>query len=96
MTLLAFEQVGGAQRCLEMSVEYAKERMQFGRPIGSFQAIKHKAADVLLDLESERYFGLDPVGTRIWALLGEGASIGAVVETLAGAKIVVVAELLLL
>ena len=37
---------------------------------------------VLLDLESERYFGLDTVGTRIWALLGEGASIGAVVETL--------------
>src|SRR4029453_15294226 len=37
---LAAEQVGGAQRCLEMSVEYAKLRVQFGRPIGSFQAIK--------------------------------------------------------
>ena len=41
---LAAEQVGGAQRCLDLSVAYAKEREQFGRPIGSFQAIKHKPA----------------------------------------------------
>jgi alkylation response protein AidB-like acyl-CoA dehydrogenase len=51
---LAAEQVGGAQRCLEMSVEYAKNRFQFGRPIGSFQAIKHKCADVLLEIESAK------------------------------------------
>jgi alkylation response protein AidB-like acyl-CoA dehydrogenase len=51
---LAAEQVGGAQRCLEMSVEYAKVRVQFGRPIGSFQAIKHKCADMLLEVESAR------------------------------------------
>ena len=51
---LAAEQVGGAQRCLEMAVEYAKVRVQFGRPIGSFQAIKHKCADMLLDIESAR------------------------------------------
>ena len=51
---LAFEQLGGAQRCLEMSVAYAKERMQFGRPIGSFQAIKHKCADMLIEVESAR------------------------------------------
>jgi alkylation response protein AidB-like acyl-CoA dehydrogenase len=51
---LAAEQVGGAQRCLEMAVAYAKERVQFGRPIGSFQAIKHKCADVLLEVESAR------------------------------------------
>jgi alkylation response protein AidB-like acyl-CoA dehydrogenase len=48
---LAAEQVGGAQRCLEMSVDYAKLRVQFGRPIGSFQAIKHKCADMLLEVE---------------------------------------------
>ena len=53
-TLLAAEQVGGAQRCLDMAVEYAKVRVQFGRPIGSFQAIKHKCADMLLDVESAR------------------------------------------
>jgi len=51
---LAAEQVGGAQRCLDMSVEYAKIRMQFGRPIGSFQAIKHMCADLLLEVESAR------------------------------------------
>src|SRR5699024_7134678 len=44
---LAAEQVGGAQKVLEMAVQYAKDRVQFGRPIGSFQAIKHKCADML-------------------------------------------------
>jgi len=48
---LANEMVGGAQKALEMSVDYAKTRVQFGRPIGSFQAIKHECADVLLDVE---------------------------------------------
>jgi alkylation response protein AidB-like acyl-CoA dehydrogenase len=51
---LAAEQVGGAQRVLDSSVEYAKNRVQFGRPIGSFQAIKHKCADMLLDVESAK------------------------------------------
>jgi alkylation response protein AidB-like acyl-CoA dehydrogenase len=51
---LAAEQVGGAQRVLDMSVEYAKNRIQFGRPIGSFQAIKHKCADMLLEVESAK------------------------------------------
>jgi alkylation response protein AidB-like acyl-CoA dehydrogenase len=51
---LAFEQLGGAQKCLEMSVDYAKSRMQFGRPIGSFQAVKHKCADMLIEVESAR------------------------------------------
>jgi alkylation response protein AidB-like acyl-CoA dehydrogenase len=51
---LAAEQVGGAQRVLEMAVEYAKVRYQFGRPIGSFQAIKHKCADLLLEVESAK------------------------------------------
>ncbi|HWB67052.1 MAG TPA: acyl-CoA dehydrogenase family protein [Mycobacteriales bacterium] len=51
---LAAEQVGGAQACLDMAVEYAKLRVQFGRQIGSFQAIKHKCADMLLDVESAR------------------------------------------
>jgi alkylation response protein AidB-like acyl-CoA dehydrogenase len=51
---LAAEQVGGAQRVLEMAVDYAKVRVQFGRPIGSFQAIKHKCADMLLEVESAK------------------------------------------
>jgi alkylation response protein AidB-like acyl-CoA dehydrogenase len=51
---LAAEQLGGAQRALDMAVEYAKLRHQFGRPIGSFQAIKHRCADLLLEVESLR------------------------------------------
>lgn len=57
----AAEQVGGAQFVLEMAVQYAKDRIQFGRPIGSFQAIKHKCADMLLEVESAKsaaYYGL--------------------------------------
>lgn len=54
VTALAAEQVGGAARALDMAVEYAKLREQFGRPIGSFQAIKHKCADMLLRVESGR------------------------------------------
>ena len=50
--MLANEMVGGLAKVLEMSVEYAKVRVQFGRPIGSFQAIKHKCADMLLEVES--------------------------------------------
>ncbi|WP_405674675.1 acyl-CoA/acyl-ACP dehydrogenase [Streptomyces canus] len=48
---LAAEQAGGARRCLETSAEYARARHQFGRPIGSFQAVKHKCADMLVQVE---------------------------------------------
>ena len=51
---LAAEQLGGAQRALDMAVAYAKVRRQFGRPVGSFQAIKHRCADLLLEVESLR------------------------------------------
>ncbi len=51
---LANEMVGGAQKLLDSAVSYAKMRVQFGRPIGSFQAIKHKLADMLLDVELAR------------------------------------------
>jgi alkylation response protein AidB-like acyl-CoA dehydrogenase len=51
---LAAEQAGGAQHVLDMAVGYAKTRYQFGRPIGSFQAIKHRCADLLADVESAR------------------------------------------
>lgn len=51
---LAAESLGGAQRCLDVSVEYAKNRIQFGRPIGSFQAIKHRATNLLMEVENAR------------------------------------------
>ncbi|MCX4854218.1 acyl-CoA dehydrogenase family protein [Streptomyces canus] len=62
--LLSAEQVGGAAAALDAAVEYAKIREQYGRPIGSFQGIKHKCADMLMEIESARsaaYGGL-------WAL----------------------------
>jgi alkylation response protein AidB-like acyl-CoA dehydrogenase len=48
------EMLGAAQRVLDMTVQYAKDRVQFGRPIGSFQAIKHRCADMLVDVEGMR------------------------------------------
>jgi alkylation response protein AidB-like acyl-CoA dehydrogenase len=71
---LAAEQVGGAQRCLDMAVEYAKQRVQFGRPIGSFQAVKHKCADMLLEVETAKsaaYYAM-------WAAAGESDDLSAV------------------
>ena len=69
--LLAFEQVGGADACLEMALGYAMERYAFGRPIGSFQAIKHKLADVYVAIElarSNAYYGA-------WALSADAAEL---------------------
>jgi len=56
----AAEMLGSASRALEMAVEYAKDRVQFGRPIGSFQAVKHRCADMLVDVEGMR-------STALWA-----------------------------
>jgi alkylation response protein AidB-like acyl-CoA dehydrogenase len=53
-TAIAAEEVGGAQRVLESSVDYATNRIQYGRPIGSFQAIKHKCADMLVAVETAK------------------------------------------
>ncbi|MCH7644644.1 MAG: acyl-CoA/acyl-ACP dehydrogenase [Myxococcales bacterium] len=51
---LTAEQLGGAQRVLDMATDYAKTRFQFGRPIGSFQVIKHQCADMLVEVEFAR------------------------------------------
>jgi alkylation response protein AidB-like acyl-CoA dehydrogenase len=51
---LAAELVGGMQRTLDMTVEYAKVRKQFGKPIGSYQAVQHQCADMYLETESAR------------------------------------------
>jgi alkylation response protein AidB-like acyl-CoA dehydrogenase len=52
--LLAAEQIGAATRCLEQTVDYTKERVQFGRPIGSFQALKHRMADLYVAVQAAR------------------------------------------
>ncbi len=51
---LAAEALGGAQACLDRTIEYANERVQFGRPIGSFQAYKHRLADMMIEIEQAR------------------------------------------
>jgi alkylation response protein AidB-like acyl-CoA dehydrogenase len=70
--LLAFEALGGADRALEMARDYALERYAFGRPIGSYQAIKHKLADVFVRNEVARanaYYGA-------WALASDAPELG--------------------
>ncbi|MEM8500701.1 MAG: acyl-CoA dehydrogenase family protein [Pseudomonadota bacterium] len=78
--LFAFEQVGGAQACLDMAREYTTQRYAFGRQIGSFQALKHKMADMFVVIElarSNAYYGA-------WAL-SSGA--GSLTEAAAVARI---------
>jgi alkylation response protein AidB-like acyl-CoA dehydrogenase len=53
-TAMSAEMLGAADRVLEMTVDYAKDRVQFGRPIGGFQAVKHRCADMLVDVEGMR------------------------------------------
>jgi alkylation response protein AidB-like acyl-CoA dehydrogenase len=55
--LKASQDIGTAEKCLELAVAHAKERVQFGRPIGSFQAIKHRCADMLLAIEAAKAAG---------------------------------------
>jgi alkylation response protein AidB-like acyl-CoA dehydrogenase len=52
--LVAAEQIGAATKCLDLTVEYTKDRVQFGRPIGSFQALKHRMADLYVAVQSAR------------------------------------------
>jgi alkylation response protein AidB-like acyl-CoA dehydrogenase len=52
--LLAAEQIGAAARCLDLTVAYTKQRVQFGRPIGSFQALKHRMADLYVAVQAAR------------------------------------------
>jgi acyl-CoA dehydrogenase len=69
--LMAFEQLGGADRCLEMARDYALQRWAFGRPIGSFQAVKHKLVDIYLRNTLARghaYYGA-------WALATDSADL---------------------
>ena len=72
---LSAEQAGGIQRCLEMSVAHATDRYQFGRAIGSFQAIKHKCVDMLVQLELARSLALDACSSA--ALGSETLSLAA-------------------
>lgn len=82
--LLAAELLGGAERCLELAVEYAKQRVQFGRPIGSFQAIKHRLADISILVERARAASL----YGAWAMSkgAPDASVAALVAQLSAVE----------
>jgi acyl-CoA dehydrogenase len=83
---MAFEQVGGAQAALDMANAYAKERFAFGRPIGSFQGIKHKLADMYIQVElarSNAYYGAWAVETGA-AELPVAASVARIAACEAG------------
>ncbi len=75
--MMAAEMCGGAQKALEMAVDYAKIREQFGRPIGSYQAISHKCANMLVDVEGAK----SATYAAAWALTNEtdDASLGAAI-----------------
>ena len=71
----AAELLGGAQRLLDLSVEYAKDRVQFDKPIGSFQAVKHRLADMLVDVEGMRsavYYAAWCIAPRSSGSVGRG------------------------
>ena len=75
--LFAFEQLGGAERALDMAVGYAKGRFAFGRPIGSFQALKHMMADMYVALklaESNCYYAA-------WALQNDAEDLALAAAT---------------
>ncbi|MDV3128722.1 acyl-CoA/acyl-ACP dehydrogenase [Mycobacterium sp. 21AC1] len=59
--LMAVEQIGAASRCLDLTVAYTKDRVQFGRPIGSFQALKHRMADLYVKVASARAVVYDSI-----------------------------------
>lgn len=82
---IAAEQLGGAQQVLDMSVDYTKERVQFNRPVASFQAVKHKAADMMLKAEVARsavYYAACIADEA----LGDGALAGELAEAASVAK----------
>ena len=87
---IAIESVGAAARCLEETVAYLKERVQFGRPIGSFQALKHRCADLATELEAAR----STAYYATWAVDGapeELPVVAPLAEAVAGAALLHVA-----
>jgi alkylation response protein AidB-like acyl-CoA dehydrogenase len=70
------EMVGGAEKVLEMTLDYAKERQQFGRPIGSFQAVQHRCANMAIDVLASRFITYEAIWT-----LDEGLDAAEIVST---------------
>jgi alkylation response protein AidB-like acyl-CoA dehydrogenase len=90
LSALAAEQVGTAARCLEMTIEHTRQRVQFGRPIASFQAVKHRLADMHVLVETARSAAYDrdhPVEAKIYCSEALGAVAAEMVQLHGGIAI---------
>lgn len=81
---VAAEQVGGAAQCLQLAVDYTKERVQFGKPVASFQAIKHRAAEMMVRMETARSTVL---GVAARVAQGNGLDDAALAAEVAAARV---------
>ncbi len=93
LVALAAEQLGGAQRCLDMAVGYARDRIQFGRAIGSFQAVKHRCADMLVLVEGARSAVEQAASVADGMADGDGLAVTASVAKMACSEAYVAAAL---
>lgn len=84
---LAAEQVGGAAQCLQLAVDYTKERVQFGKPVASFQAVKHRVAEMMVRMETARSTVLGVASRVSQGAQGNGLDDAALAAEVAAARV---------
>jgi alkylation response protein AidB-like acyl-CoA dehydrogenase len=84
---VAAEQVGGAAQCLQLAVDYTKERVQFGKPVASFQAVKHRAAEMMVRVETARSTVLGVAARVAQGAQGNGLDDAALAAEVAAARV---------
>lgn len=84
---VAAEQVGGAAQCLQLAVDYTKERVQFGKPVASFQAVKHRAAEMMVRMETARSTVLGVAARVAQGAQGNGLDDAALAAEVAAARV---------
>ncbi|ENO78674.1 acyl-CoA dehydrogenase family protein [Thauera sp. 63] len=84
---LAAEQVGGAAQCLQLAVDYTKERVQFGKPVASFQAVKHRVAEMMVRMETARSTVLGVAARVAQGAQGNGLDDAALAAEIAAARV---------
>ncbi|MPN30522.1 Acyl-CoA dehydrogenase, short-chain specific [bioreactor metagenome] len=84
---LAAEQVGGAAQCLQLAVDYTKERVQFGKPVASFQAVKHRVAEMMVCMETARSTVRGVAARVAQGVQGNGLDEAALAAEVAAARV---------
>src|SRR5690606_12661493 len=84
---LAAEQVGGAAQCLQLAVDYTKERVQFGKPVATFQAVKHRVAEMMVRMETARSTVLGVAARVAQGAQGNGLDDAALAAEVAAARV---------